>query len=304
MLISRCRVRDSLCVTFKASSLIFFKVGDPSGITGLVRPVWFQARAHTVLTRPATTGRTGVSCLARELEYSVEKADIVDADLALVAVRRAALPAFFVMAQVYFLPESPRWLIGRGRYREAFNSLCRLRHTKLQAARDLFLINALLEEEANMPTGKAAFFELFNVARNRRATLASGVVMCVLWPSASSPPGPTDRSTVTGSCSNSAVSTSSVRLPPFRRARRAWTDLPFFRAAYYSATIFREAGFDDVSALGATLGFGALKYAETPSTSSSRLADDLLQLGHGRSCRLDHRQCVITLTINLLRTSC
>ncbi|GJN94494.1 hypothetical protein Rhopal_007576-T1 [Rhodotorula paludigena] len=156
-----------------ASSLIFFKVGDPSGITGLNWRLMLGS---------------------------------------------AALPAFFVMAQVYFLPESPRWLIGRGRYREAFNSLCRLRHTKLQAARDLFLINALLEEEANMPTGKAAFFELFNVARNRRATLASGVVMFMQQ-----------------FCGINVI-------------------------AYYSATIFREAGFDDVSALGATLGFGALNW--------------------------------------------
>jgi hypothetical protein len=29
--------------------------------------------------------------------------------------------------------------------------------------------------------------------------------------------------------------------------------------AYYSSTIFREAGFSEISALGATLGFGALK---------------------------------------------
>ncbi|KAI4185302.1 MAG: hypothetical protein L6R41_004216 [Letrouitia leprolyta] len=57
------------------------------------------------------------------------------------------------VAYVYTLPESPRWLLSKARqgktekYETAFSSLCRLRHTRLQAARDLFLIHHLLDNE-------------------------------------------------------------------------------------------------------------------------------------------------------------
>jgi hypothetical protein len=71
-----------------------------------------------------------------------------------------------------------------------------------------------------------------------------------------------------------------VRLQPFRRRRRRFlTKIDFFPAffallslssptsscttiviAYYSSTIFRQAGFDEISALGASLGFGALNW--------------------------------------------
>jgi len=80
------------------------------------------------------------------------------------------------------------------------------------------MINALLEEEANIATGRLAIVELFSVPRNRRAALASGIVMFMQQ-----------------FCGINVI-------------------------AYYSSTVFREAGFSEVSALGATLGFGALNW--------------------------------------------
>ncbi|KAF8317882.1 hypothetical protein DL93DRAFT_2165313 [Clavulina sp. PMI_390] len=89
----------------------------------------------------------------------------------------AGLPALFVMAQVFMLPESPRWLMKKGRYTKAYESLCRLRNTPLQAARDLYYIHVLLKEEENVVRNRNLALELFTIPRVRRATIASGIVM-------------------------------------------------------------------------------------------------------------------------------
>ncbi|KAI0633858.1 hypothetical protein C8Q77DRAFT_819219 [Trametes polyzona] len=89
----------------------------------------------------------------------------------------AGVPALFIMSQVYFCPESPRWLINKGRYDKAYDSLRRLRQSSLQAARDLYYIHVLLEAEQEIQSGRNLFLELFTVPRNRRATLASTIVM-------------------------------------------------------------------------------------------------------------------------------
>ena len=66
---------------------------------------------------------------------------------------------------------------NRKKYEEAFMSLCKLRHTKLQAARDLFLIDHLLEGEEAIMQQQKPFSELFTLGRNRRALTASVITM-------------------------------------------------------------------------------------------------------------------------------
>jgi len=95
-----------------------------------------------------------------------------------------ALPAVSVEYVALILlvcnTESPRWLMKKNRYPDAFRSLIRLRHSQLQAARDLYYIHVQLAVEAKVIRGDTyitRFTELFTIPRVRRATLASFVVM-------------------------------------------------------------------------------------------------------------------------------
>ncbi|KAK9341954.1 hypothetical protein V1522DRAFT_433013 [Lipomyces starkeyi] len=133
----------------------------------------------------------------------------------------AFIPAVPLLLGVYACPESPRWYIKKNRFREAYNSLCRLRNHPLQAARDLYYIHALLQVEAEI-VGKAnymtRFIELFTIPRVRRATLASAIVMLGQQ-----------------MCGINII-------------------------AFYSSTIFAEAGASKLHALLVSWGFGLVNF--------------------------------------------
>jgi hypothetical protein len=91
-----------------------------------------------------------------------------------------------VVLYIYALPESPRILLAKAQksgtnaqefYEEAFLALKSLRNSKVQAARDLILIDYLLEEETKIMDKQSRFFELFTVDRCRRALTASVICM-------------------------------------------------------------------------------------------------------------------------------
>ncbi|GME98299.1 unnamed protein product [Ambrosiozyma monospora] len=93
-------------------------------------------------------------------------------------VASACIPAIIILFQIPFCPESPRWLMGKERHKEAFESYSRIRKSKIQAARDCFYTYVLLKEEAAY---EAPFFkkvkEMFSVRRNRNGAMGAWVVM-------------------------------------------------------------------------------------------------------------------------------
>lgn len=84
----------------------------------------------------------------------------------------ACVPAFIVMLQVYFCPESPRWLLRKGKAVQAFRSFCRLRSHPIQAARDFYLAHVLLKAEKD-----DAKIERFSSRRNINAFIAVTILM-------------------------------------------------------------------------------------------------------------------------------
>ena len=125
---------------------------------------------------------------------------------------------------IFMCPESPRWLMKKGRYTQAFQAMSKLRHTPLIAARDMYYAHVQLLEESAVVQGRTYFSrlaELFTIPRVRRGTLAAGTVML-------------------------AQQLCGINI-----------------IAFYSSSIFVESGSTPSQALFASLGFGALNFLES-----------------------------------------
>ncbi|KAL2810623.1 general substrate transporter [Aspergillus granulosus] len=134
----------------------------------------------------------------------------------------ALIPAVPLLFSIYFCPESPRWLMKKGRYAAAHQSLLKLRTAPLLAARELYSIHVEFEQDQVNDTNKEStlkrFTQLFTIPRIRRANHAAGIVMLAQQ-----------------MCGINIIS-------------------------FYSSTIFAEAGVSHKSALWASWGFGLVNF--------------------------------------------
>lgn len=133
----------------------------------------------------------------------------------------AFAPAVPILIFVWFCPESPRWLMKKGRYAASFASFRRIRTTEVIAARDLYYAHRQVLEEKDAFGGTTLarrVYELFAVPRLRRATLASSWVVI-------------------------SQQFSGINL-----------------MAFYSSTLFQEAGYSVRDSLLVSMGFGLVMF--------------------------------------------
>ncbi|KAI1805046.1 hypothetical protein F4811DRAFT_247299 [Daldinia bambusicola] len=131
------------------------------------------------------------------------------------------IPAVPLLCLIYLCPESPRWLMKKNRYPEAWNSLVKLRNNPIQVARDIYYIHAQLAIEhqiVNRSNYVTRFTELFTIPRVRRASIAAFTVMI-------------------------AQQMCGINI-----------------IAFYSTTVFVESGYTEFQAMLCSFGFGLVNW--------------------------------------------
>ncbi|KAI1878867.1 hypothetical protein JX265_003044 [Neoarthrinium moseri] len=136
-------------------------------------------------------------------------------------VGSAFIPAIPLTLLILFCPESPRWYMKKNRYKEALHSLVRLRNHKIQATRDLIAIDAQLQLEREAIGGSTYIRRFIELFTIPRVRRATLASFVVMI----------------------AQQMCGINI-----------------IAFYSSTVFKEAGTDDFNALLASFGFGLVNF--------------------------------------------
>lgn len=133
----------------------------------------------------------------------------------------AFIPAVPLAIGVYFCPESPRWYIRRKEHAKAYQSLLKLRNHPLLAARDLYYINAQIEVERDIIGDRGYVARFIELFTIPRVRRATLAAFTVMI----------------------AQQMCGINI-----------------IAFYSSTIFAQAGASTKNALLTSFGFGAVNF--------------------------------------------
>ncbi|OJJ30796.1 hypothetical protein ASPWEDRAFT_71868 [Aspergillus wentii DTO 134E9] len=138
----------------------------------------------------------------------------------------AFIPAVPLLLGIWFCPESPRWLLMKDKPRKAYKSLLRLRNSPLQAARDLYYIHAQIKMEARLL--QESHYAKNNVFKRFLELFTVPRIR---------------RATQASGIAMIAQQMCGINI-----------------IAFYSSTIFEEAGASNIEALLASFGFGLVNF--------------------------------------------
>lgn len=159
----------------------------------------------------------------------------------------AFIPSFILLLGIWFCPESPRWLMKKGKVSKGFHSMNRLRAHPIIAARDYYYSAIIYEQEKVEAAGSSYFTrfrDIFTVPRIRRANYGASTVMIAQQ-----------------MCGINSM--FSPRPPPSRCAMKLILSIVI---SFYSSTIFENVGYTASQALYASLGYGAIQVLATIPT--------------------------------------
>ncbi|OBT70737.1 hypothetical protein VF21_10187 [Pseudogymnoascus sp. 05NY08] len=133
----------------------------------------------------------------------------------------AFIPAVPLVLGIFFCPESPRWFMKKKRYQDAYKSLRMLRNTPLQAARDLYTIHVQLVQEEQIIGTRNYVTRFIELFTIPRVRRATVASFTVMI----------------------AQQMCGINI-----------------IAFYSSTVFVDAGADTLTALLASFGFGLVNF--------------------------------------------
>ncbi|CAG1998118.1 unnamed protein product [Fusarium graminearum] len=139
----------------------------------------------------------------------------------------AFIPSFILGIGIFFCPESPRWLMKHGKHAKGFQSMQKLRAHDIIAARDFYYSCIIYEEELLVARGAGYFQRLWDCFAVPRIRRANYGASTVMI--------------AQQMCGINIIS-------------------------FYSSTIFVNAGYTQVEALYASLGYGAIQVIATIPT--------------------------------------